>query len=119
MKMLVVFTLLFAAAGCASKRPMLAPNEHFKVVGMATADRDIDECLRQAEKYVPPSTGRARKAGADTAALAEEKPPQDPAHAAASNIFRGFWNKPEPPAVQKNFVNRCLREKGYSPMGWE
>ena len=60
-KLPMVFIL--AVAGCASQRPVLYPNEQLKQVGMEAANRDIDDCLRRAENYVP-SSGRAGKAAA-------------------------------------------------------
>ena len=131
--------LILAVAGCASQRPVLYPNEQLKQVGMEAANRDIDDWLHRAENYVP-SSGRAGKArkgavtGTGTSAAVGA-----PAGAAGGSIVgqtgtgaaigaaggatrglvRGLFSKPEPSPVQKNFVNRCLREKGYSPIAWE
>ncbi len=136
-KLPMVFIL--AVTGCASQRPVLHPNEHLKQVGMEAANRDIDDCLHRAENYVP-SSGRAGKAATGAAPSASVGAAAGAAGGsivgqagtgAASGVAggvaggttrglgRGFFSKPEPSPVQKNFVNRCLREKGYSPVGWE
>ena len=124
-KLPMVFIL--AVAGCASQRPVLYPNEQLKQVGMEAANRDIDDCLGRAENYVP-SSGRAGKAAAGAAGgsivgQAGTGAAIGGAGSAAGGttrgLVRGLFSKPEPSPVQKNFVNRCLREKGYSPMGWE
>jgi hypothetical protein len=127
---------ILAVAGCASQRPVLYPNEQLKQVGMEAANRDIDDCLHRAENYVP-SSGRAGKAAAGAATGAATSATVGAAAGAAGGsivgqagtgaaiggatrgLGRDLFSKPEPSPVQKNFVNRCLREKGYSPVGWE
>jgi hypothetical protein len=130
---------ILAVAGCASQRPVLYPNEQLKQVGMEAANRDIDDCLGRAENYVP-SGGRAGKAAAGAATSATVGAAAGAAGGsivgqtgtgaaiggaggaaggATRSLGRGLFSKPEPLPVQKNFVNRCLRERGYSPIGWE
>ncbi|MBM2802295.1 MAG: uncharacterized protein HW419_188 [Deltaproteobacteria bacterium] len=141
-KMLIptlVFTLLSA---CASQRPALYPNEQLRRVGSATANRDIDDCMRQAEHYVS-SSGRVGKtaegivsesgtsaaigaaAGAAGGAIigrAGTGAAVGAAGAGAAGVTRGLihgvTNKSEPSPTFKNFVNHCLRDKGYDPIGW-
>jgi len=38
---------------------------------------------------------------------------------ATRGLIRGLFGNRGPSAVYKNFVNRCLREKGYDPIGWD
>jgi hypothetical protein len=38
---------------------------------------------------------------------------------AVAGVIRGTSRASQPSPVFKNFVNRCLREKGYEPIGWE
>ncbi|HVO94225.1 MAG TPA: hypothetical protein VMT22_15355 [Terriglobales bacterium] len=140
---ILLLILLVAVVGCASSRPILYPNEQLKRVGADAANRDVDDCLRQAENYVP-SNGRAGKVAAGAATSAATSSVVGAAAGAAGGSIvgragtgaaiggaggaaggatRGFLHgisgKNEPTPVQKNFVNRCLREKGYSPIGWE
>lgn len=38
---------------------------------------------------------------------------------AAGGLVRGISKSSKPSHVYKNFVSRCLREKGYEPVGWQ
>jgi hypothetical protein len=133
---------LLIFAGCASQRPVLYPNERLKRVGSATADRDIDDCMQRAESYVS-SDGRT----AETAQEMATRSAADAAIGAAAGgaggavvgragtgaavgaaggaaagatrgLIHGAIRKNNPSPVFKNFVNRCLRDKGYDLIGW-
>jgi outer membrane lipoprotein SlyB len=134
---------LLLLASCASQRPVLYPNEQLKRVGMETANREIDECMRRADEYVA-SDGRgggaltgAAKGAATSAAVgaaaggaggavvgragagAAVGAAGGGAAGATRGLIHALTGKKEPSAVYKNFVFRCLREKGYSPIGWD
>jgi hypothetical protein len=32
--------------------------------------------------------------------------------------MRSIFSRPQPSGAYKNFVDRCLRERGYEPVGW-
>ena len=53
--------LLLLLAGCVSQRPVLYPNEQLRRVGSTIADRDVEQCMQQAEYYVS-AESRAGKA---------------------------------------------------------
>ena len=36
-----------------------------------------------------------------------------------SGLIYGFTKNVQPSPVKKNFAERCLREKGYEPIGWK
>ena len=38
---------------------------------------------------------------------------------ATAGILRGLFKSSEPDPVYRSFVEKCLREKGYEPMGWK
>ena len=38
---------------------------------------------------------------------------------AAGGMTRGLFEANEPDPVTKRFVERCLRERGYEPIGWK
>ena len=106
------------------------------------AEQDIDDCMRRAEEYVS-SGGR----GADIAGSAATGAGAGAAIGAAGGaaggavvgnagrgaaagaaggaagmtrgLLRGASQSRQPSPVYKNFVNRCLREKGYDPIGWK
>jgi outer membrane lipoprotein SlyB len=96
--------------GCASQRPVLYPNEHIRRVGSIVADRDIDDCIRRAEESR--SAGDAKAAG-EAGTDASARVPSSPAA-----TISGLFGKPELSSIQKVFVNKCLRDKGYDPIGW-
>ncbi len=130
--LLIAFVLLLA--GCSAKRPMLYPNTHLNKVGQAQAQRDIDECCRMADAYVKSSLGKevakdSAKAGAVGAATGAAagavygNAGRGAAAGAAVGVVGGatsgiFWSK-DPSPVFKNFVDHCLRNKGYEPIGWQ
>lgn len=135
--------LLLAATGCSTQRPVLYPNEHLKRVGPKLAEQDIEECLRQAGGYVRPE-GRAEKAaesaitsagtdaaigaagGAAGGAVVGRAGTGAAAGAAgggasgfARGLVGGILGSREPSPTYRAFVDRCLREKGYDPLGWK
>jgi hypothetical protein len=129
----VVVAMLVCAA-CAEKRPVLYPNTHLKQVGNETAQHDIDECIRYAKdsgaegdegvEIAKGTAGGAAVGGAVGAATGAvlgnlgRGAAAGAAGGAAGGLVRGVLKSDEPDAVFKNFVNRCLKEKGYDPIGW-
>jgi outer membrane lipoprotein SlyB len=122
------------AAGCASKRPVLYPNEHLQHVGDATAQQDIDDCLRRAEQYAHSSqaadtakdTAVGAGAGAAIGAVggavsgnAGQGAAVGAATGGTAGLLKGIFSSNEPTGLQKGFVERCLRDKGYETIGWE
>ena len=41
------------------------------------------------------------------------------ASGAAVGLFYGLFSASEPSVAYRVFVNKCLSEKGYEPVGWE
>ena len=130
-------------AACAAQRPVLYPNDHLKRAGRELSERQIDECMREAEDYVS-SSGRAGEvagstaAGAGTGAAigavagaaggavvghAARGAAAGAAGGAAGGLtrgaIRGLSASGRPDPVVRNYVNRCLREKGYDVIGWK
>lgn len=134
MKIILAILLIFLLTGCAAHRPVLYPNEHLKMVGDGQGQKDIDECCRQAEAYVKThpeakvagSTAAGGAAGAVVGGAVGAVTGNlgrgiavGAAGGAATGLLRGLFRASQPSPVYKNFVNRCLREKGYDPIGWE
>ena len=139
---LLILSVTLVAAGCAARRPVLYPNEQFNKVGDATAQRDIDDCLQRASQYVKSGGQSAQTAktvgeraavgggvgaasGAVGGAIAGN-PGEGAAIGAASGATAGIltgiwdsWKTQEVDPVYANFVDRCLRERGYEPIGWK
>jgi hypothetical protein len=129
--------LVLAAAlmlGCAEKRPVLYPNDRLQQVGNDAAQRDIDACIRIAQEggadsdqgmeIAKDTAGGALIGGAaGTAAGAVlgslgRGAAAGAAGGAAVGLTKGILQSGDPDPVFKNFVDRCLREKGYDPIGW-
>ena len=124
-------------AGCMAPKPILYPNAHLQQVGEETADHDIDECSDLAKDAgATPSQGKAGQVAGNTAgggALGSAggavggairgHPGQGAMIGAASGatigFLRGLFRKSPPSAAYKQFVQRCLKERGYDPLGWE
>jgi len=138
MKKYLIIAICLLVAGCSVKRPMLYPNAHLNKVGQAQAQLDIDECWRMADGYVKAEPGKefARDAakggtvGAASGAAAGavwDNAGRGAAAGAAGGIVGGIAvgatqsmsKARDPSPVFKNFVDRCLRQKGYEPIGWQ
>ncbi len=127
--------VLIAAAGCAtSQRPVLYPNAHLKNVGDATAQRDIDGCVQLAsESGVSKSNNQVVRRGAEGAAVGGaaasvgqlirggsvgEAAAAGAAVGGTAGAVRGAFRNDINPTY-RNFVQRCLRERGYDVIGWQ
>lgn len=137
-----VFVLLIYA-GCATQRPVLYPNEQLQRVGSSVADDAINECMRRAEEYVASNgqTGKSVQGAANEAATSATigaaagaaggavvgragagagiGAASGGAAAATRGLIHSLSGKQNPSPVYKNFVDRCLRAKGYDPIGWQ
>ncbi len=135
--MLKIYALaiVLVLSGCAAKHgPVLYPNEHLKKAGETQAQKDIDECSRMADNYVKQNPGAkvvggtilggaggaagGTAVGAVTGSVGRGAAIGAVA-GATTGLFRGIIKASQPSPVYKTFVNRCLKEKGYDPIGWE
>ena len=121
--------------GCAAQRgPVLYPNEHLKAAGEDQARQDIAECNRLAENYVKSQPGSEAAKGAAGGAMAGaivggavgavtghfgRGAAIGGVAGGTSGLIHGSTKDAQPSPVYKNFVERCLREKGYEPIGWK
>jgi Glycine-zipper domain len=127
-----------AMAGCASEpRPILYPNDHLSAVGQAHADADLAECRRMAEAAgASGASGQGERAaggaavggaiGGATGAVGGAilgRPGTGAAVGAATGatagLLRSLFTRGQPSQAYRGFVDRCLRERGYDPVGWE
>jgi hypothetical protein len=132
-RFLLVLSLLFFF-GCAQQRPVLYPNPHLKTVGQKRAEADIDDCVRLASEHRAQSDAGKQVAkdtveggsvggavGAGVGAVfgsVGRGAAAGAAGGAAGALTRGLFRSSEPDPVFRGFVDRCLREKGYEPIGW-
>lgn len=132
---IVFLSVLFLAGACATKRPVLYPNEYFNKMGRETADKDIEDCLQLAKAYVG-SHGPEKKVaeqtvvgaavgaatgaavGAVTGDLARGAA-SGAAGGAASGLIFGLFKAREPDPLVKQYMEKCLGEKGYEVIGWK
>lgn len=144
LKTAMLLSGLFGLAACAAQRPVLYSNEQLMRVGPTVGERDIDECMRRAEGYgssehgpdvgesaatdtVTSAAAGAAGGGAGGAVIGQAG--RGAAAGAAggaaagltAGLLRGLFapRQPSPSLPQRDFVNRCLREKGYEPGAWK
>ncbi|NOS79559.1 MAG: hypothetical protein HOP35_16630 [Nitrospira sp.] len=136
-KSLLPVSFLLLMAGCAAPKPILYPNAHFRQVGESAAEQDIEDCSAMAkEAGATPSQGKSGQVAGSTTAggaigsaagavggVVVGHPGRGAMVGAASGatggLLRGLFRKSPPSQAFKQFVNRCLQERGYEPMGWE
>ncbi len=122
------------AAGCARQRPVLYPNTHYRSVGEETAHADIDWCFDYAARHgagpqpAQRAAGRTAKGaavgGATGAAVgavvgnAGRGAAAGAAGGAAAGLTRALFDSGKPDAVERGFVEQCLRDLGYRITGW-
>jgi hypothetical protein len=134
---IVAATLTASMAGCSGPQPILYPNDHYQTVGAEGAKRDVAECREMAEAAgASPGRGKAGQVAGSTAAgagigaaggavggavvgAAGSGSAIGAAGGATVGLLRGLFRRPKPGQGYKNFVDRCLRERGYEPVGWE
>lgn len=134
---ILILSMTLTLAGCASsKRPVLYPNHHLDTVGEQQADADISACMRAAEASgansgkggeLAKDTAKAGAVGGATGAVvgaiasntsAGRGAAIGGAGAATATLVGGAFNSSEPTQVYIRFVEMCLRDKGYQPIGW-
>jgi predicted small lipoprotein YifL len=133
MKRILPFVMLLALVGCGVQRPVLYPNDYLNAVGDAQAEEDIEECVNQADVYVRSNPGEQvagstvvggaaggviGAAGGAVVGSLGRGAAIGGATGATAGLIRGLSKASQPSPTHKNFVDRCLREKGYEPIGW-
>lgn len=136
-----ISSLIFGISACATQRPVLSSTAQLMRVGPSEGERAVEECIARAEAAsteggetpkenvvagaatssvvgaaaggaggaVVGEAGRGAAAGAVGGAVASLT------HALLQALFS---SKPPDPSYRQ-FVDRCLREKGYEPAGWK
>jgi outer membrane lipoprotein SlyB len=106
---LFFFLSMVIAGGCSTTRsPILYPNGHLNTVGAEQANRDIEECCLAAGAAAGSMFGHVGRGAAAGAAAG-----------AASTVTHALFRIKDPDPVFMNYVNSCLSERGYQPIGWE
>ncbi|HSE60580.1 MAG TPA: hypothetical protein VLA99_17895 [Nitrospiraceae bacterium] len=133
------------SAGCSASKPILYPNAHLQEVGETVAGQDIELCQEAAEAAgAEPDSGKvggtatrtatgaamgsaAGAAGGAVAGAIRGNPGQGAMTGAAAGaaggathgLLRSMFSRRQPSQVYKQYVNRCLRERGYDVVGWK
>ena len=124
--------------GCAGPEPILYRNDHYQDVGERVAQSDIEGCRESADAagaHRDPSkvtrTGRNTVAGGAIGGAAGAAGGAILGHAgrgaavgaasgAAAALVRSlFFGRPTTSDAHIGYVNRCLRDLGYDPVGWQ
>lgn len=133
----LLFLVIVQLVGCAGPKPVLYPNPHLQDVGKEFADQDIAACEELAEEYASQSNAGQKVAGQTVVGGAVGAASGAVGGAIAGNVGIGAAigaavgatqglllglfgaNSSDPSPTYKNFVNRCLQERGYEPIGWD
>ena len=128
-----VLSLLLA--GCGPTKPVLYPNDLYRQVGPDAAREDVNHCIELAEAN---GMSEDKQAGAAAEGAARGSvagalfggavgwvlgnPGRGAAAGAAGGGTRGamggYAKSGDADPVYRRFVETCLREKGYQPIGW-
>ncbi len=134
---IVLCAVALVLAGCSAHKPILYPNDHYRQVGAEAAESDLKTCMTLAEEAgASPSQGKTAQTATGTVAggaigsaagavggAIGGRPGRGAMVGAGSGatagFLRGLFKKSPPSGAFTNYVNRCLRERGYDPTGWE
>ena len=134
----VVAIVAAMAFGCAGPKPVLYPNAHYQGVGERVAQSDIEGCRERADaaganrdpskvSRTARSTvaggaigGAAGAAGGAVVGHAGRGAGVGAASGAAAALMRSlFFQRPTTSEAHIAYVNRCLQDLGYEPVGWQ
>jgi outer membrane lipoprotein SlyB len=130
MKNILLFTIVLTLCACASS-PQLYPNQKLQTVGKEQADKDIKQCTELAETYLKSSKGKqvAKSAGAGAIVggaiggafglLTGNVGRGVVRGAAVGGVGGAASGAVSPDQLKKNFINKCLAERGYEVIGWD
>jgi outer membrane lipoprotein SlyB len=125
-----------ALSACArTQSPVLYPNAKLQQVGKEQAEQDIDACRKLADDWVHSTAGKdiakgtavGAAGGAAVGAVAGAVSGRGAGAGAAvgaatggtAGAVHGAAKQTEPSPIYKQYVNRCLHERGYEVLGWQ
>ena len=130
-------SLMLLLAACSAPSPVLYPNAKLDEAGRDQANRDIEACKQMAASGgANPASGKVARSARNTAVggaaggatgavggavlgSAGKGAAFGAATGATAGLMRSIFSRPQPSGAYKNFVDRCLRERGYEPVGWD
>jgi hypothetical protein len=126
------------AFGCAGPKPVLYPNAHYQSVGERVAQSDIEGCRERADaagaNRDPSKVSRAARSTAAAGAIggaagaaggavvghAGRGAGVGAAAGAAAALMRSLiFQRSTTSEAHITYVNRCLENQGYEPVGWQ
>lgn len=126
---LLLVALMLTA--CATQRPVVYPNANVPGDPQVVADR----CMQEAEAYgldyhkggeLPRRTVEGGVIGGASGAVVGaivgntgRGAAIGAAHGATHGLLRGLFAGDQPAPVYRRYVEHCLRERGYQPIGWQ
>ena len=138
---IATISFLFGIAACATQRPVLSSNAQLMRVGPGEGERAVDECIARAEAASTEGRETPKEnvvAGAATSSVvgaaaggAGGAVVGDAGRGAAAGavggavaslthaLLQGLFSSKPPDPSYRQYVDRCLREKGYEPTGWK
>jgi hypothetical protein len=124
-----VFTILslLILFSCSSRpsRPQLYPNQLTKEKGQEASQKDIDECLKEAENYLQTPEGKKLKDSINPGNTSTSIGVGFGFGGGGTGVGlglgtgRGHSRLSGEEQVRRNFTNQCLVNKGYQIVGWE
>ncbi len=135
----VLVAALFALVGCAGPEPILNANQRLLLQGKDQAERDVDLCRYKAEQAgLRHGTNRSSNAAAGAvigllggagvgASSGLVGGPAGVAMGAAAGgvvggvlgFLAGTYKPVDPQQDYMQFIERCLKERGYEISGWQ
>ena len=128
----------FFLSSCASFRPVLNDNEHYKQVGDQKAERDIDSCIASADVYLEKhkaerlknQVGRQALGGAivggiigaitgDTRNALAGAAAGGVVGAGGAYVDEKSKDNIKPDELKQAYVAKCLQSKNYEILGWK
>ena len=121
-------------SGCATPRVVLYPDDHYKSLPQAAVQKDISDCDAQADEYVKSHklqmVGKKIGVGAFFGALLGvvfgafsgnyvRAVAEGAAMGGVLGLAHGAVAAGSPDEVHRRFVETCLGDKGYKPIGWK
>lgn len=109
---------------------MLYPNQAYERAGSEQADRDIDECISQADEYMKGDEAKrilkgagkgsvfGGTVGAVSGLLTGNVARGATRGAAIGGTAGAAGTALSPKQLKRNYVNRCLAQRGYEVIGW-
>lgn len=134
MKPLLPLGLVAVFCACATAKPVLYPNPHYQETGKEQAQADVKSCGTLASDYAKNDrAGRAAAHAAEGGAVGAAAGAASGAvfgslgrgalaggiGGAAAGLVGGIFRTRQPNPAYKNFVDRCLHERGYEVVGWQ